>query len=205
MMAPGDMSYGVVQWRTGVGMQLGDLIRRVREERGWTQEDLEEISGVSQNSISNIERGRSEHPRWATLAPLLEALNIDRQQARRAMAGIAEPVEEDDDELSLPDYGITGPSSAKEGAIVRVSRHLLEAARRPENCYVVTAPNDAMTHRHIQCGDRLIFETLEDSDALEAGEIVIAGSEQDWWLFEWSQDAASRPCGRFVSLWRTRA
>ena len=46
---------------------------RLRRKRGFTQERLEELSGVSQQQISHIERGQSE-PRIDTLLALAASL-----------------------------------------------------------------------------------------------------------------------------------
>ena len=39
-------------------MNIGDRIQRCRKERGWTQKQLAEKSGVPQAAISKIERGQ---------------------------------------------------------------------------------------------------------------------------------------------------
>ncbi len=39
-------------------LKLGDTIRLVREERGYSQEKLAEMMGVSRSTISKIENGR---------------------------------------------------------------------------------------------------------------------------------------------------
>ena len=38
---------------------LGDRLRKAREERGWSQPQLAKKSGISQATISDIERGRN--------------------------------------------------------------------------------------------------------------------------------------------------
>ena len=39
-------------------MKVNNRIREVRTEKGWTQEQLSEETGVSRQSINSIERGK---------------------------------------------------------------------------------------------------------------------------------------------------
>ena len=55
--------------------QFGARVRKARLERGWTQEDLAEETGLASVQISRIERGVREI-RLTTLLRLLDALNI---------------------------------------------------------------------------------------------------------------------------------
>lgn len=52
---------------------VGDNVRRVRGERGITQEQLAEQSGFSQQYISDLERGR-RNPTVVSLFELAQAL-----------------------------------------------------------------------------------------------------------------------------------
>ncbi|MAO04752.1 MAG: transcriptional regulator [Citromicrobium sp.] len=52
---------------------VGDNCARLRKARGWTQEELAERSGLSQQYISGLERGR-RNPTILTLYELSEAL-----------------------------------------------------------------------------------------------------------------------------------
>jgi transcriptional regulator with XRE-family HTH domain len=54
---------------------LGKRIRTLREERGWTQEDLEERSSVVRVYISRIEGGR-QNPSVLKLRALARALKV---------------------------------------------------------------------------------------------------------------------------------
>ena len=56
-------------------MKTGELIARVRKEKGLTQRDLAEELHVSVQAVSKWERGRS-CPDIALLEPLAEALNL---------------------------------------------------------------------------------------------------------------------------------
>lgn len=58
-----------------LGKRVGDNVRKLRFEKHITQEKLSEISGVSINTIRNLEKGR--WPSANTLAAVANALNID--------------------------------------------------------------------------------------------------------------------------------
>jgi transcriptional regulator with XRE-family HTH domain len=53
-----------------------DILREFRRQKGWSQKDLADASGVGQDTISGIERGQHE-PRPSTLRKLAEALNVE--------------------------------------------------------------------------------------------------------------------------------
>jgi transcriptional regulator with XRE-family HTH domain len=57
-------------------------LREARERRGWTQEQLEAASGISQAAISSIERGIVTDPAFSTVAQLAKALDLDPRQLR---------------------------------------------------------------------------------------------------------------------------
>lgn len=50
-------------------------IRRLMEARGWTQKDLSEKSGVSENGISRVMTGTTQ-VRFDTIELLSDALNV---------------------------------------------------------------------------------------------------------------------------------
>jgi HTH-type transcriptional regulator/antitoxin HipB len=52
--------------------QIGNLIRRVRKQRGWTQTQLGEMAGLRQATISLIETGNPA----ATLETILTVLGV---------------------------------------------------------------------------------------------------------------------------------
>ncbi|MGW3038637.1 helix-turn-helix transcriptional regulator [Kitasatospora sp. NPDC001159] len=60
---------------TGEGASLGTLLRSIRLERGMTQEQLGEASGLSVRSIRDLERGVS-CPRVSTLRLLTQTWNL---------------------------------------------------------------------------------------------------------------------------------
>lgn len=57
-----------------------DVLKSVRESKGWTQEDLAKSIGVSQQAVQKWEAGKSL-PRPARREALLSALNLDARRA----------------------------------------------------------------------------------------------------------------------------
>ena len=55
--------------------EIGDKIRRLRKERGLTQSDLADRSGVSFGAIQNLEAGKRT-PRADTIEMLAQALDV---------------------------------------------------------------------------------------------------------------------------------
>ena len=55
---------------------VGQNFARLRQERGLTQEQVEELSGFSQQYLSGLERGR-RNPTIITLYELAQALGVD--------------------------------------------------------------------------------------------------------------------------------
>lgn len=56
-----------------MAFDLGTHIRHLREELGWTQEDLAKRARVDQADLSRIERGGTD-PRWSTVNRIIDAL-----------------------------------------------------------------------------------------------------------------------------------
>ena len=55
---------------------IKDNLRKAREAKGITQEELERLSGISQSMISSLETGRIPNPTIATVRSLSSALGI---------------------------------------------------------------------------------------------------------------------------------
>jgi transcriptional regulator with XRE-family HTH domain len=64
---------------TGEGASLGALLRTIRLDRGMTQEQLGDATGLSVRSIRDLERGVS-CPRVSTLRLLTQAWNLPEAQ-----------------------------------------------------------------------------------------------------------------------------
>jgi transcriptional regulator with XRE-family HTH domain len=55
--------------------RLGQNVRRLREEKGWSQEDYAERAGIHRTYVSDIERGR-RNPTITVLEKLAKPLEI---------------------------------------------------------------------------------------------------------------------------------
>lgn len=60
-------------------MTLGEKLRKLRKQKGLTQADMEEASGISIRTIQRIEKGASK-PRPYTLKTLADALDVKMEQ-----------------------------------------------------------------------------------------------------------------------------
>lgn len=55
----------------------GALLRELRLDRRYTLQQLEELSGVDQRTISDIEHGRNQKPAYDKVVNLARALNVE--------------------------------------------------------------------------------------------------------------------------------
>jgi transcriptional regulator with XRE-family HTH domain len=62
---------------------VGRNVKRVRQEKGLTQEQLAELSGFSQQYISGLEQGR-RNPTVVTLYELATALGVSHMELMRS-------------------------------------------------------------------------------------------------------------------------
>ena len=60
-------------------IRFGENVRAMRLERGWTQEELSERSGLASVQVSRIERGKRE-VRLSTLLLLMSALDVSADE-----------------------------------------------------------------------------------------------------------------------------
>lgn len=72
----------------GVKEGLGPRLRRLREERGWSIENLATFSGVPGGTIKIIEEGRTKDPRITTVVRLAWALGRTLDDVVGGVAGL---------------------------------------------------------------------------------------------------------------------
>jgi len=58
------------------GNKLSQIVKKLREEKGLSQEKLARLSDVSNNTIVNIEAGKQNNPTIDTLKRIAKALEI---------------------------------------------------------------------------------------------------------------------------------
>jgi transcriptional regulator with XRE-family HTH domain len=64
---------------------LAQVIKRAREAKGWSQEELAERLGVSKGWVGQVETGRIDRPRPQYLALLEQHLGVSRDELARGM------------------------------------------------------------------------------------------------------------------------
>jgi transcriptional regulator with XRE-family HTH domain len=71
---------------------FGELIRRLRGERRWTQERLAREAGITITCLSNLERGATKDPNTETIVGLAVAFGLDPSELdpRRLAVVVAE-------------------------------------------------------------------------------------------------------------------
>ena len=73
--------FGVARAPTVGGMPkvinpIAARIRQLREEKGWSQEQLAEAADLSRDAVSRIERNDRKAPRFSTMKKIADALGI---------------------------------------------------------------------------------------------------------------------------------
>ena len=56
------------------------LIKTLRERRGWSQSELARKAGIRQGVLSDIESGKTKHPRIDTIAAIAQALGVPMEK-----------------------------------------------------------------------------------------------------------------------------
>jgi transcriptional regulator with XRE-family HTH domain len=67
-------------------VKIGRNLRRLREDRLLTQEELGEVAEVSRDQVSRIERDEVD-PRFSTIRKLARALDVDPHELTRGTRG----------------------------------------------------------------------------------------------------------------------
>lgn len=67
-----DVSLAILQVMVPIAIKLKEL----REQRGWTQEELCKRSGIGRITVSRIENGHTKGIDFETLEKLAEALDV---------------------------------------------------------------------------------------------------------------------------------
>jgi transcriptional regulator with XRE-family HTH domain len=66
---------------------LASTLRRLRQERNQTQEDLAYSAGITVAGLARIERGQA-NPRWTTVRSIASALEIGMGELGEAVEGV---------------------------------------------------------------------------------------------------------------------
>jgi SOS-response transcriptional repressor LexA len=142
---------------------IGKRIRDMRKARGWTQDELEQRSGISRNFISLVENNRKGIS-VASIERIAEALGISISQLLR-----------DDDHRPIPVINIAACGGWKDFTdldypVGVADRYELSSSRDP-NAFYVIASGDSMVGGDIREGDLLLVEPNRE---VRNGDIVLA-------------------------------
>jgi len=86
----GGIPYDCVMDDSAGAESFADLIGNARRAKGWSQEDLEQESGVSRSTISRWERGLADRPEPQHVRSVCTALGIDPRRAAVALGYLTE-------------------------------------------------------------------------------------------------------------------
>jgi transcriptional regulator with XRE-family HTH domain len=92
-LASGESSTGSCQWWLvaldrvrGVAGQFSEVLRRLREQAGLTQEELAARSGLAVRTIRRLETGERSNPQVGTVRRLADALNTTPEERAQLLA-----------------------------------------------------------------------------------------------------------------------
>ncbi|MBW2307466.1 MAG: helix-turn-helix domain-containing protein [Deltaproteobacteria bacterium] len=142
---------------------IGRRIREMRRIRGWTQEALEQKSGISRNFISLVENDRKGIS-YASIEKISEALGVSSSQLLR-----------DDDYCPIPVINSAACGGWENFTDLNypvgvADRYELSNTRDP-NAFYVIAIGDSMVGGDIREGDLLLVEPARE---VNSGDIVLA-------------------------------
>jgi transcriptional regulator with XRE-family HTH domain len=60
-------------------VQIGERLRRLREQRALRQEDLAALAGIGKNTVNRLEKNHTE-PHMTTIRKLADALEVDPRE-----------------------------------------------------------------------------------------------------------------------------
>jgi transcriptional regulator with XRE-family HTH domain len=69
--------------RSAIQLRLGRAVKRVRVQRGLTQEQVSAVSGLHPTYISDIERG-ARNPSWEAITRLAEGIGVPVEEIARS-------------------------------------------------------------------------------------------------------------------------
>lgn len=92
------------------------LIKEVREEKGITQKELAEMTGLSRNYIAELENNKKKNASFETILKIAEALNVDIRKIYVAVSDIEMLRKEM--HRRMDEYGINSPEVLEVSQII---------------------------------------------------------------------------------------
>ncbi|MBO1264335.1 helix-turn-helix domain-containing protein [Proteiniclasticum sp. SCR006] len=159
-------------------MNIGDYIKKLREDRGLSLNMLAIKSGVSNATISHIENGRNK-PSLPTLQKLAKALNTDLAvlismlKEPMDLPYTVDDVQEVDMTLKVP---LVGSVRAGQPVLAQdnIEEYLLFDKKRfnPENVYFALRVVGDSMDKLFRAGDIVLVEKTE---IIQTGQIAVVG------------------------------
>jgi transcriptional regulator with XRE-family HTH domain len=114
-------------------MTIGDKIRTLRKDRGWTQEELAKKLGVKPQNISRYEKGRVQ-PRESTLAIFAEIFALPLAEFTNLAASVDIP----NLDPEIAEYVRAIPTlDAKDQEAVKCVLKALVTAKKAQNLFAL--------------------------------------------------------------------
>lgn len=153
----------------------GERIKKLRKEKGMTQQQLGEMLGVQKSAIAKYENGRVPNLKKETISRLAEIFNVTPNY----LLGIDEPTyQRHDHNIDIPLY-----SDVCCGDGIFVEDNIEEYISLPESLlssrkdyFCQYADGDSMIDENIQSGDLIIFEKTQQ---LNNGDVGCFGIEDN--------------------------
>jgi phage repressor protein C with HTH and peptisase S24 domain len=158
-------------------MKLGIVLKKLREEKGYTIKQLSEKTGISNGNLGDIERGKIEAPRRKTLEKISEALRLNKEEKEALFLGLIP------DELKKNNFNfkiiktkkvpLYGTASAGSGYL-NLNEEVEEGFLIPEEDYkegrfTIKVEGNSMTGliKSIPCGSIALVDPMMCTDFIE--------------------------------------
>ncbi len=66
-------------------MQKGTILKKIRERRGYSQETMAHILGISQSTYNKIESDKVRHLKYKIICKIMENLDLDKEEIKALM------------------------------------------------------------------------------------------------------------------------
>jgi repressor LexA len=166
-------------------LTVGEVVKRLREERGWTQQQLSAYSGLSRSYISLLEIGEIEKPSGKVMGRLAQAFRMSLEDLHRAVGylpgeglrprGIDEILDEARAAAPLAIPVVEQPASAGPGQVVLDYVYMSPREGRHRNLVAVPVKGSCMAPR-IEEGDIVV---VDRGASPQDGQVVVATVENE--------------------------
>ncbi len=158
-------------------MKIGIILKKLREEKGYTIKQLSEKTGISNGNLGDIERGKIEAPRRKTLEKISEALHLNKDEKAALFLGLIPDNLKGQNSnfriIKTKKVPLYGTASAGEGYL-NLNEEIEEGFSIPEEDYkegrfTVKVQGNSMTslNKSIPCGSTALVDPMLCADYSE--------------------------------------